>query len=400
MINQVTRTERLMEHLRVLCEEIGPRPTGTRQEQRAAEYVRQQLWSLGIEDVEEQPFETPTSAGYGLILPLVSAAIAVPMGRLGRLGKLMGALTLLGALFNLREFGMGKPPLHQPLAATMKSQNVIARIPPRGEKTGRVFVVAHLDTSKQRFTIPQPFPPLTRIFNTMAMGLGGLGALSMLGDVLRGRKAISGVQKATGVVALGMLTATIIDESQPYVQGANDNASAVAVALELAATLRAEPLEHTEVTLLFTGSEETGLVGIEKYLEQYDPPKPNSYWIDLEMVGTGGLCYVTRHGLNKFGEYRPTPQITALAAKTARRHPELRVQGKPMTTLDEVAPLVRQGYEAICIAGYDELGALPNWHRLSDTLEQIEPETLSRAQQYTAALIREIDQKNGGNAVI
>jgi hypothetical protein len=394
MIEQRAVSAQLMEHVRILCQEIGARPAGSRAEQRAAEYVRQQLWALGIEDVVEQPFETPGSPGYGLIPPLLSAAMAVPLGRLGRLGKLMGALTLLGALYNLREFGLAKSPLHQALAATVHSQNVIARIPPRGETTKRVFILAHLDSSRQRFTVPQPFPPLTRFINTLALALGVLGALSMLRDVLTGRKAASAVQKAAGVVALGMLTAAVIDENQPYVEGANDNASAVAAALELASALKAEPLEHSEVTLLFSGSEETACVGIEKYLEQYAPPKQDTYWIDLEMVGAGGLCYVTRHGLSKFGEYHPTPQITALAARTARKHPELRVKGKPMTILDAVAPLVRHGYEAICIAGYDELGALPNWHRLSDTFDRIEPETLSRAHQYTAALVREIDQKD------
>lgn len=199
--------------------------------------------------------------------------------------------------------------------------------------------------------------------------------------------------EAAGVVALGMLANAVLDETQPYVEGANDNASAVAVALELAAALKEDSLEHTEVNLLFTGSEETACVGIEKYLQQYAPSQDHSYWIDLEMVGTGSLCYVTRHGLSKFSEYRPAPQMTAIAAQVARQRPEFRVKGKPMTIIEEVAPLIRRGYEAICIAGYDELGMLPNWHRTSDTLDKIEPETLARAHGYTLALVREIDQK-------
>lgn len=393
MITQTTLRERLMEHMQVLCEQIGARPTGTRAEQRAAEYVRQQLWGLDIKDVREQPFETPRSMGYGLIPFLIAAALAVPLGRLGRLGKMIGGLTLLSAMYNIRELAMAKQPLSQPFTQTAESQNVIATIPPRGEMRQRLFILAHLDTNKQRFMMPQPFPPLTRTVNTLGIALGVLAGISLVWDALTGRKGVSGLQNAAGMTALGMLANAAIDEVQPYVEGANDNASAIAVALELAAALKTEPLEHTEVTLLFTGSEETACVGIEKYLEQYAPPQDDSYWIDLEMVGTGSLCYVTRHGLSKFSEYRPAPHITALAAQVARQHPELRVKGKPMTIVEEVAPLIRRGYEAICIAGYDELGMLPNWHRLSDTLDKIEPETLARAHGYTLALAREIDHR-------
>lgn len=393
MIDPTTPAERILERVRVLSQEIGPRPTGSRAEQRAAEYVKQELWALGIETVDEQSFETPPTLGYGLIPSLLGAALAVPMGRMGRIGKLLGGLTLLGALYNLREIGLAKIPVNQSVASMVQSQNVSARIAPRGEVKRRVFVVAHLDTSKQRFLMPQPFPPLTRFVNTLSVVLGTLSALSLLRDALTGRKGTSDLQAVSGVAALTMLAAASVDEAQPYVEGANDNASALAVALELAAALQAEPLEHTEVTLLFTGSGETGAVGLQKYLEQHAPPQENTYWIALEMVGTGSICYVTRHGINMLGDYRPTPRITVLAATVARQHPELRVKGKPMTTLEEVAPLVRWGYEAICIAGYDELGALPNWHRLSDTFEQIEPETLERAHRYAAALVREIDSR-------
>lgn len=393
MITQTTLRERLMEHMQVLCKQIGARPTGTRAEQRAAEYVRQQLWALDVKDVREQPFETPRSLGYGVIPFLLAAALAVPLGRLGRLGKLLGGMTLLSAIYNLRELMMAKQPLSQPFMATAESQNVIAVIPPRGETRQQLFILAHLDSNKQRFMMPQPFPPLTRTINTFGLLLGGLAGVSLLWDALTGKREQSNLQTAASMVTLGMLANAAIDEVQPYVEGANDNASAVAVALELAASLKVEPLEHTEVTLLFTGSEETACVGIEKYLEQYAPPQENSYWIDLEMVGTGNLCYVTRHGLSKFSEYRPAPRITAMAAKVARQRPELRVKGKPMTIVEEVAPLIRRGYEAICIAGYDELGMLPNWHRVSDTLDKIEPETMTRAHGYALALAQEIDRR-------
>jgi hypothetical protein len=83
--------------------------------------------------------------------------------------------------------------------------------------------------------------------------------------------------------------------------------------------------------------------------------------------------------------------MAALAEKVARKHPELGVRGKEMLILEEVSNLRHWGKQALCIAGYDAGGWLPNWHRLSDNLEHIEPDTLSRAARYTWALLQEID---------
>jgi hypothetical protein len=65
-----------------------------------------------------------------------------------------------------------------------------------------------------------------------------------------------------------------------------------------------------------------------------------------------------------------------------------------MLILEEVASVRRRGYHGLCIAGYDKNGYLPNWHRVTDVLENIEPPTLERAARYIWALMQEIDQMN------
>ena len=83
--------------------------------------------------------------------------------------------------------------------------------------------------------------------------------------------------------------------------------------------------------------------------------------------------------------------MVELAARAANKHADLGVRGKEMLIMEEVSTLRRHGYKALCIAGYDQDGYLPNWHRLSDNLAHIEPDTLSRAARYTWALLHEID---------
>lgn len=385
--------DQLMTHMRVFCQQIGARPTGSAAERRAGEYVRDVLAACNLVDTRRQPFATYPSSGSAALPVTVSAALGALVAERGRFGKLLGGLALLNGALNLLRLEGGLPAAFQTLIATVESQNIIARIPPSGETKRAITIVAHLDSNKQRFLFPLPIPPLTRAFHTLSTGIAALGGISMLLDALTGTRRVNGLQKLARWATLLGTASLIIDEFQPFVEGANDNATALSVALGLAETLSAAPLANTEVILLFTGSEETGCVGIAAYLDQYAPPLTNTYFIDIEMVGTGNLCYITEHGINQFVTYTPAPRITAQAAAVARAHPELGVTGKRMTIVEEVAILRARGYEALCVAGYGADGMLPNWHRVTDTLDNIEPDTLQRAARYIYALMQALDRQ-------
>jgi hypothetical protein len=133
---------------------------------------------------------------------------------------------------------------------------------------------------------------------------------------------------------------------------------------------------------------------MEHYLRRAAPPTASTYWIDVEMVGAGDLCYVTRHGISYFTTYAPHPEMVRIAERVARRHPHLGVNGRDMVMLEEIANLRRHQYKAICVAGHDEEGMLPNWHRLSDNLDNIDPDTLTRAARYVWEMAQEIDRKD------
>lgn len=385
------QAERLMEHLKILCNQIGPRPATSREERRAAEYIRQYLETTGIDDIRDQFFTSPDSLGW-TFLPTWMLGISSGMFD-GKFGKLFGGVRLLFAAKSLRDALLNKQPSYISLLAQGASQNVIARIAPSGDVRRRVFLVANLDTSKHRNSLPVGIPGLTRPLYTATLGLLAAAGLSMIVDDLRGKRDKNKLQllaSAVSAVGMGMW---LWDATQPYVEGANDNASSVAALLALGAQLHAQPLAHTEVTLLFTGCAEAGAVGIENYLDQYAPPRYNSTFINLEMVGAGRLGYVAQHGASLFSTYRPSPQITVTAAQVARDNPALRVNGVDLPLVDEMASIVARGYEAITIAGYDDHEEPSHWHRASDMIAGIEADTLVRATDYTAKLLQALDSK-------
>lgn len=382
----------LMEHMRVLCRE--PRPPTSLQEYQAGEYVKEVFGRLDLPAPAEQPFKSQNSIGWVSIPFMTASTLAAPLGMIGgKWGMLAGALLMALAVWSLGRMMLAAPVPYQRLISRWPSRNLFLSIPPVGEPQQRVFLVGHLDSQKQRFLTPIPWPQYQGIFMALAALIGPVVLVTLLlGAVLGWSSPPAWLWIAEGMLVLSML-GFVAEEFQPHITGANDNATAVSILLGIAQTLRAYPPENTEVTLLFTGCEEVPCRGMEAYLDAYSKsiPREHSYWIDLEMVGTGNLCYVTRHGMSFLSYYWPHPEMVRLAGQAARKQPHLGVTGKDMLILEEVANLRRRGYRAMCIAGYNQAGFLPNWHRLSDNLENIEPETLERAAQFTWALVQEVD---------
>jgi acetylornithine deacetylase/succinyl-diaminopimelate desuccinylase-like protein len=383
----------LMTHMQALCKEIGPRPSTSEKERRAAEYVESTLRKLGITDLHRQGFLSPNSAGLVTVPAFAAGLLGVGLALLGGAwGKALGAILLLGSAMVFRQGILVEPTFFEKLISRWKSQNVIAKIPAAGPPQRTVYLVGHLDSQKQRFQFPPSPYWIMKAQTSLPIVAGLLGGLTLLLELLTGNFSASGWLWIVGAGFLYGLAGALYDEFQPHVEGANDNATAVSVLLGIAENLKSHPLQNTDVVLLFTGCEEVGCVGMEHYLREFAPSTENTFWIDIEMVGAGSLCYVTQHGISYLSGYQPHPRMVALADKVAQDHPELGFSGKAMTMLEEVATLRKHNYQALCLAGYDENGMLANWHRLSDRLENIQPEVLGRAAGFTWNLMKAIDQ--------
>lgn len=386
------RPEYLMRYMQAICKGIGPRPATSNQERQAADYVEKTLRQSAVTDIQRQLFKSPDSFGRVTIPCFAAGILATALaGVAGQWGKLIGSALLMGSAYIFRQISFVKPPFFQKLIARGTSQNIIAKIPATSQAKQTSYLVGHLDSQKQRFQFPPSQPEIMKAQTSLPIVLGMLGGCLLLADVLLRCKGTPGWLWPLGAAYLWGLSGAIYDETQPHVEGANDNATAVSLLLGVAQALKVQPLQHTDVILLFTGCEEVGCVGMENYLRQFSPSTDNTFWIDIEMVGTGNLCFVTKHGISYLTSYTPHPEMVELAGRVARKHPQLGVKGKDMVILEETANLWSRGYKAICIAGYNEKGVLPNWHRLSDNLDNIEPDTLSRAARYTWELLQEID---------
>lgn len=384
-----------MAHIQAFCKGIGPRPSTSEKERQAADYVEAALRKLSLTDIQRQPFHSPNSAGLVMVSSFAAGLLGVTLAMLGGIwGKAIGSILLLVSAYVFRQGILVEPTFFEKLISRWSSQNVIAKIPAAGPPQQTIYLVGHLDSQKQRFQFPPSPHWIMKAQTSLPIVAGLLGGLVLLLEVGLGNASPSWWLWLVGAGFLYGLAGALYDEFQPHVEGANDNATAVSLLLGAAEVLQSQPLSKTEVILLFTGCEEVGCVGMDHYLREFAPPIENTFWIDIEMVGAGNLCYVTRHGISYLSGYQPHPRMVVLADKVAQDNPQLGFTGRAMTMLEEVATLRKHGYQAICLAGYDKNGMLANWHRLSDRLENIQPEVLGRAAGFTWELLQEIDRQD------
>ncbi|MBX0327319.1 Zn-dependent exopeptidase M28 [Oscillochloris sp. ZM17-4] len=377
--------ESLLNHVSALAYNIGPRPAGHEAEARARTYIRKALHDIGIDEVKSQPFQTPDTWGYALGTPFALSIGGLLLGRLGWLGRAAGTLLGAGAAYLTWRAASG---LRQPLARVgpqRASANLIVRIPCTGRYRRTVVLLGHTDTNRHRDTFSDARKATLPAATTAVIGLQAAGAVAQAAGARWLGRAIGAAQ----VAGLG---AIIADESGRYVDGANDNASAVACLLGIGAALSAQPLEHTDVWLVFTGAEETGLLGTHALLDEYGDLLRSAYFLDFEMVGRGDLAYVSRHsGFSYLSSYAPDSESVALVERTAHANRSFGVYGKELMILEEVAALRRRGHRGICLVGIDRDGWPANWHRDSDAIGNIQPEALERAARFSMAMLQTLD---------
>jgi hypothetical protein len=271
--------------------------------------------------------------------------------------------------------------------------NLVVRIPATSETRRRVVLIGHVDTNKQRATFALPVKRFLRPLMTLGTLLPLVNGLAQIAEAMGGGRQAQVVRKASLLNLMAFLPLLILDETQHHIDGANDNATAVACLLGLGEHLKQNPLHHTEIWLAFTGAEEVGCLGTHELLDAYGNLLTNAWFIDFEMVGTRDVIYVTQHGLSYLNPYTPDEESLALAEETSRQHPELGVNGRAMVITEEVGALRGRGYRGICIAGVGPDGWLANWHRYSDHVANVEPMGLERAARFALAMMQTLDRR-------
>ena len=373
---------RLLRHVEALS---CPRPTGSPAEAGAARYAREALARWGIESWEET-FTAVADMNWFPISAAAFALLAIPTYfALPWLGAAISAMAPYLLWYALTR---ADSPLRF-LLPRVRSGNVVARVPPRGDVRRRAVVLAHLDTNRCRLAWEAKSVSTIVIGTTVTLAAYLLEVGVLFIGALSGTRVFGYAALPLGLYAAAVVGFLLWELRMPFSPGANDNASAVAVALELVAGLVREPLDHTEVWVCFTGAEEVDHRGAKELLRRH-PELRDAYFLVLEGVGAGKLTIVKSEGI--LFRYRPDPELFSLAMETAGAHPEWGVTSAPMTIVCETQALRRRGCRALTLAGRDPAtGTLPRWHAPDDLPEHISTDALGGAWAFLGALLSTLD---------
>ena len=167
------------------------------------------------------------------------------------------------------------------------------------------------------------------------------------------------------------------------VPGANDNASGCAVAAVLAAEVAAEPLSSTRLVLCLTGCEESGTLGSQAFLRSHE----TDGWLFLNIDNVGGpgsVRFLRREGV--ISKWDADAGLTAAAERVAEADPDLRLlpEDNPAGLTYDSSPVQARGGRALTLSVQD--GSIPNLHWPTDTVENVDPDGVSRTLRAARGL--------------
>ena len=282
------------------------------------------------------------------------------------------------------------------------SQNVTS---PGGqpEAPARVVLTAHCDSARSgllfnRRRRPPPRPlralatlagPIDVVFWTIVVALALALVRLFAGYEASEARPLTIAQFVDTAILMVAFTLFVDVALSDPVPGASDNASGAAAVLELARRFGASPPANLDVWIVFTGAKEGLMLGMREWMraheEDVDPRR--TFFINVDNVGAGTVRAVSAEGFLII--YRHDRRLIELATEAAatplERSPRIWRLGT-----DGTLPAM-QGFPSITISATDQYGRVPNFHRQSDTLEQIEPAAVERAIELTEALVRKID---------
>jgi hypothetical protein len=391
--------QRALRHASEVTNASPGRGSATRAEAHTAEYVKSQLTGFDVADIRQQTFRGLRSIwlffalAFGMAL-VGHAAFWLLRAPIGWPAALVITCTAFGmsAYLLWRKLTFRNYPLQESLPHG-PSQNIIARLPASGEALKQVVLVAHLDSHRAVWGFASDL--LLRVSRVIVpLALYGVFAAPLL-------YLLASLTQLMVFSYFGLLFVLIhflawftgaTADLGPYSPGANDNASAVGTLLALAERLQQEPLPHTEVWLAFTGCEESGCDGMRAFLGEYGEKLKEAFFLDFELVGIGEkLGYLQSEGLLR--KQRIPASVESLAQEIGQAFGG--IQPLPFSAFGaftENGLLLERGFRSLCLLVLrKDSSLLPEWHRLTDTAEHLQPAALELAHEYAWALLRRLD---------
>jgi hypothetical protein len=175
------------------------------------------------------------------------------------------------------------------------------------------------------------------------------------------------------------------------VPGANDNLSAVAGLLALAAALAERPVAGVRVMLASCGSEEVLQGGIYGFLARHraELAPGSTSFLNFELLGARHHVLLEGEGPLWIEDYTDPAFRDCLERAAARAGIPLRRGVRSHVSTDSVVPS-RGGYATATLITLDDQDMIPNYHLMSDVPEHLDYTGVLGAARIAEAAVHEL----------
>ena len=262
--------EFMLREITHICRSMKKRAPGSEGEREAAEYMAASLQKdCGCGEVKTETFTEHPASFYGYFY--ISAALDVLTAVLFFISpRLCLAAGTLGLFVFLSHFVLYKQ-LIDPLFPEKQSVNVTAVRPCGGEARQRVFLNGHIDAAWE-FPLNHYFGGIVFEIPGVMSLVGVLFYMALSVCALCGPGSWTRIAGLCGLVFIPFyLLMAFTYDSRRIVDGANDDLTGCYVGIALLREMErlGITLEHTEVGVILTGSEEAGLRGAKAWVKAH-----------------------------------------------------------------------------------------------------------------------------------
>jgi Zn-dependent M28 family amino/carboxypeptidase len=384
--------------LREVIEALAPleRRAGSPGEEHAARWLAERFEQAGCAvAVEEEQFHDGYARVIGSLAAAGAAAGALALNE--RTRALGGAAAGLVTAAIADDISNGPRVFRRATAPLHPTWNVVARCgDPEAERT--LVILAHHDAAptgaifddQAQAWFGESFPGvIERIDTSLPLWWAMLGApaLIALGAARRRKTAITAGLLGS-LVAVGVFADVA---RRPVCPGANDNLSAVAVLVALAQRLREQPVDDLRILLVSCGAEEVLQGGIHGFARRHFPALDRNctWFLNLDTVGSPRLILLEGEGPVVMEDYHDRSFRDLVARAGERAGAPVRRGMRSRNSTDAVIPS-RAGYPTATITSMDRYKALSNYHKMSDTPENVDYRTVAQALVLTEAVAHEL----------
>jgi hypothetical protein len=377
--------------------ELPHRGAGTPHERRAADILASCLEQLGA-TVARQQFRTPKAYVWliwWLVGGIAAGLLLVPVAPWPAFFLVVACAGMAFLYFDWRSSPISRLP------PQTTSENVIGKalssnggVAEPGRRRRKLILMAHYDSAPASLLYLPSMVKGLRAGLLINMGLMLVSvAIALLAALHGGQSALSWLRWILAIYFLGQGVITSVDYLRyGYTNGAADNASGVAAAVGTFERLLKKPIPGWDLEIVLTGAEEVIMVGAKAYyrsqLTRLDPE--STYVLNFDNVGAGDLKVITRTGSITPVVY--TNPLVRAALATATTEPRFRhVQPGEWHTGDfDSLWFARDSIPSLTLAAIGADGRMPNLHRPTDTLENVDPAIVRSAVDFAEATVRQL----------